>query len=275
MTPHDDVGFSRLASRLAQRAGLRLDAYKPKCLRRRIAVRMRACNVKTYDEYLVVLDQRPEEYQKLADAITINVTKFFRNRELWDRLQKDIVEELLAEPPRVVRIWSAGCASGEEPYSVVMLFAAVARDLGRPQWIERVLVEATDIDRLSLERARKAWYPDAAFSETPPGMLERYTMPAVEGGRLVVEDIRRRVRVERLDLVRQAPVRHGYDLILCRNALIYFDRPTQDRLFLTFADALRPGGYLVLGKVETVLGPARERLELVDPRERIYRRPAA
>ena len=98
---------------------------------------------------------------------------------------------------------------------------------------------------------------------------------ALKSGDLrVVERVRRRVAISELDLSRQRPPRQGYDLILCRNVVIYFDRATQERLFQLFAEVLTPGGYLVLGKVETLFGSARERLQLVDPRERIYRRPA-
>jgi chemotaxis methyl-accepting protein methylase len=111
------------------------------------------------------------------------------------------------------------------------------------------------------------------LSELPPELMSTYFQPAGSDLR-VVDRVRRLVVLTELDLTRQRPLRRDYHLILCRNVVIYFDRTTQERLFSVFTDALAPGGYLVLGKVETLLGPARERLQLVDPRERIYRRQA-
>lgn len=274
MTPVDDPGFEQLTRRISQVAGLSTDAYKPRCLRRRIAVRMRAHNVTSYQEYLAILERTPDELQKLSDALTINVTKFFRNIELWQRLQESIVPELWQAASRPLRVWSAGCASGEEPYSLAMLFAAVARRAAHPEWMRRLVIDATDIDRVCLDRARVGAYPLAAFSETPEEFVRAYTEPAPDGGRMVTDVIRRAVQVNRLDLTREAPRHAPYDLIVCRNVLIYFDRVMQERLFATFEEALRPGGILVLGKVETILGPTRDRLELVDARERVYRRPA-
>jgi chemotaxis methyl-accepting protein methylase len=270
----DDAGFDRLSRRISEIAGLATEAYKPRCLRRRIAVRMRAHNVTSYAEYLAILDRTPDELQKLSDALTINVTKFFRNPELWQRMQDEILPTLWNNGGHPVRVWSAGCASGEEPYTLAMLFAETAAKAGHREWMRRLTIDATDIDRLCLERARVGAYPPAVFSESPPEFVSRYTEAGPEGQRMVTDEIRRVVLVRRLDLTRDAPRHPPYDLITCRNVLIYFDRAMQERLFALFAEGLRPGGFLVLGKVETILGPTRERLEMVDARERIYRRPS-
>ncbi|MGH7657983.1 MAG: CheR family methyltransferase, partial [Gemmatimonadales bacterium] len=170
--------------------------------------------------------------------------------------------------------WSAGCASGEEPYSLMMALAERAEGLRRADALQRIKVDATDIDRMCLDRARAACYPLAAFRDAPPELVARYTESGEEGYARVIERLRRRVRVARLDLHRDQPVAPPYEMIVCRNVLIYFDRAGQDRIFRMFADALNPGGLLVLGKVETILGPVRDRFELVDLRERIYRRVA-
>ena len=275
MTPSDDRGFEQLTRRISEVAGLSTEAYKPRCLRRRIAVRMRAHNVTSYEEYLAILNATPDELQKLSDALTINVTKFFRNIELWLRLREEVIPRLWESGGRPLRVWSAGCASGEEPYTLAMLFVDTAARAGHPEWMHRLVIDATDIDRVCLDRARMGAYPPAVFSETPPEFVATYTEPTPTGGRVVTDAIRRAVRVNRLDLTRDPPRNPPYDLIVCRNVLIYFDRAMQERLFATFADALKPNGILVLGKVETILGPTRDRFETVDARERIYRRPAA
>ena len=273
MLTGDDEGFAALTRTISATAGLALDGYKEKCLRRRIAVRMRACGVHTFADYQRLLSSEPAEYEKLTDALTINVTRFYRNAETWDRLARDLLPGLWAARQGAVRVWSAGCSSGEEPYTLAMLLAAEAERSARRTWLERATVVATDIDKVCLERARAGRYPQAAFQETPAALTERYTTPAA-GGRDVVPELRKIVDIRRVDLFLDPLPGPAFDLITCRNVIIYFDRDSQERLFTRFVDALLPGGILVLGKVETLFGPARDRLELVDVRERIFRRPA-
>jgi chemotaxis methyl-accepting protein methylase len=226
-------------------------------LKRRIAVRMRARGVHTYEDYSALLDRDAHEYQELLDALTINVTKFFRNVETWNAL-RPYLEQLAAARPQL-RIWSAGCASGEEPYTIAVLMAE-ARAAG--------FIDATDVDRLSLERTRQAKYPDAAFTEMPASLRRRYFRDGQP-----VPEVRELVRVGAHDLMREPPPHAPYHLIVCRNVVIYFERQAQERLFQVFVHALAPGGVLLLGKVETLFGPARDRLTLADPRERIYVKP--
>jgi chemotaxis protein methyltransferase CheR len=274
MSVREDPGYQALAARIAGAVGLDVGAYKDRCLRRRIAVRMRACGVHSYGDYLGVLDREPGELERLLDALTINVTKFFRNRETWDWLADRVLPELLTSREGRIRVWSAGCSSGEEPYTVVMLFAMVLERMSRSGWLERLRVDATDIDRASMDLARAAHYPIRAFSEAPPEVMGRFCLPVDQETVVVRPEVRAQVAVQRLDLLRDPPIAAPYDLIFCRNVVIYFDRETQERLMGRFTDALSPGGILVLGKVETIFGAARGRLELVEPRERIYRRVA-
>jgi len=258
----DERAFQALTQKISKARGLSCESYKDKCLKRRIGVRMRARGVHTYDDYSRLLDSDAREYQELLDALTINVTKFFRNLETWDALRPHLRRLGAAQPD--LRIWSAGCASGEEPYTIAVL---VLDTLGEAAG-GRAIIDATDIDRLSLERTRAAKYPDAAFTEMPAQLKLRYfrddqPLPLV----------RELVHVRAHDLMRERPPRPPYHLIVCRNVVIYFERQAQERLFQVFVDALAPGGVLLLGKVETLFGPARERLRLVDPRERIYTKP--
>lgn len=268
-----DLEFERLTRRLSAASGMSLEAYKDKCLRRRIAVRMRACGAASYDDYLAFLDRNADELHRLQDALTINVTRFYRNPETWDALRAGPLPACWSEREGALRVWSAGCASGEEPYTIAMIVAELAEQSGRPDWLGRLAVDATDVDRESLERAAAGEYRAEAFQETPPAFVTRWTIPTPTG-RQVRPELRRLVHVTRLDLAREGPLRPVYDLICCRNVVIYFDRPMQERLFEAFASHLAPGGLLVLGKVETLLGSARDRLTMIDTRERIYRRAA-
>jgi chemotaxis methyl-accepting protein methylase len=266
----DEAAFLELTRKISREAGLTLGAYKDKCLRRRIAVRMRACGAKTYAEYQAVLDATPAEYELLKDAITINVTRFYRNAETWDLLRGGLIGEICQTNDGEIRVWSAGCSSGEEPYTLTMLIADYLEKQGTPERLRRVTVDATDIDRDCLERARAGCYRRDALDQLPAVWVDRYFEPIGEEYR-VVEQVRQRVHVRASDLSNDPPPRNNYHLILCRNVVIYFERAAQERVFATFAAALASGGFLVLGKVETLLGPARDRLTLLDPRERVYR----
>ena len=270
MTPEEEAAFSQLTRKISREAGLSLDAYKDKCLRRRIAVRMRACGVHTYADYQTVLEQSPAEYELLKDAITINVTRFYRNAETWNLLRDTLLGEI-CETEGQVRVWSAGCSSGEEPYTAAVLMADYFDRHGRSAEFDKVSVDATDIDRECLERAEAGRYQPAALADLPSPLISRYFERDGSGFR-VIERVRRRVFVRPLDLSTESPPRGHYHLILCRNVVIYFGRATQERVFLGFAEALAPDGILILGKVETLFGPARDRLTLLDPRERVYRR---
>ena len=261
----DERAFQALTQKISRARGLSCESYKNKCLKRRIAVRMRARGVHTYDDYSRLLDGDAREYQELLDALTINVTKFFRNRETWEALRPYL--RTLGAAHAELRIWSAGCASGEEPYTIAVL---VLETLGEgPPGGGRAVIDATDIDRLSLERTRQAKYPDVAFTEMPVDLKRRYFHDEQP-----LPMVRQLVHIRQHDLTREPPPHAPYDLIVCRNVVIYFERTAQERLFQVFVDALAPGGVLLLGKVETLFGPARGRLTLVDPRERIYTKPA-
>jgi len=266
-SPQDERAFLALTQKISRIRGVSCESYKDKCLKRRLAVRMRARGVHTYDDYSRLLDDDAREYEQLLDALTINVTKFYRNAETWNALRPHLAAMWRAKHGRL-RIWSAGCASGEEPYTIAMLLAEAA---GRVP-LDHAYIDATDVDRLSLERTRQASYPETAFTEMPADMMRRYFVG--EPLRAPVPAVRALVHVLAHDLMREPPPHKPYELVVCRNVVIYFERQAQERLFQVFVDALAPGGILLLGKVETLFGPARDRLTLIDPRERIYKKPA-
>jgi chemotaxis protein methyltransferase CheR len=260
--PADDPALRSLLGKVEREHGLVLASYKQPCLKRRLAVRMRARGVHSYEAYASLLDRTPEEYDLLLDALTINVTKFFRNPEAWRALDTLVLGPRLEGPGRAA-IWSAGCASGEEPYSLALQVAARAA-------AARVRIDATDLDPGAIATLRRAEYGTAAVSEVPAPLLRKFFSagPPYALDPAVAAPVRPRVH----DLTREAPPQPPYHLIVCRNVVIYFDRATQERLFSAFADALAPGGHLFLGKVETLFGPARQRFELLEPRERLFRR---
>ena len=262
--------FVQLTRKITSDRGFFCASYKEKCLRRRIAVRMRARGVHTYDDYARLLDVDTAEYDRLLDALTINVTKLFRNWEAWDALARRVVPELWSREMEAIRVWSAGCSSGHEPHSLAILFHRHAAEEGMLRQIGRVRVLGTDIDRSCLAAAQRGEYIEADFADTPPELRERYFTTSAPF--TVAPAIRSMVRVEHRDLLTSPPEPASCDLLVCRNVLIYFDRDTQIRLFDMFSEVLAPGGYLMLGKVETLLGASRGRFTPVDARERIFAR---
>lgn len=270
MEPDNDQDFARLTRKISEDRGFGCASYKDRCLRRRIAVRMRARGVHTYTDYARLLDTDAAEYDRLIDALTINVTKLFRNWEAYESLQQHVIPALWhAELPHI-RVWTAGCSSGQEPYSVAILFHRYAATAGMLAQIGRVDVLGTDIDRSSLSAAARGQFAEGDFAETPDELRSRYFSPTAPFA--VAPAVHRMVRFERRDLLSQAAPSGPLHLIVCRNVLIYFDRDTQERLFEVFHGALAPGGFLMLGKVETLLGRSRSRFATVDPRQRIFRR---
>jgi chemotaxis protein methyltransferase CheR len=270
-TFHDDPGFAALAEKISRERGFGCASYKERCLRRRIAVRMRARGVHRFVDYEAVLDRDPTEYERLLDALTINVTKLFRNWSTYEAIARHVVPALWTWRARPARVWSAGCSSGEEPYSLAALVHRHAESAGEAAAAPaRVQITGSDIDRESLEAARRGVYAEPSFADTPAELRARYFGGPPEGS--VAPELRALVKFERRDLLQDPPPATGVHLVTCRNVLIYFDRDTQEALFTRFHDVLVPNGFLVLGKVETLLGPMRAMFTPVDARERVFRR---
>ncbi|HKJ93266.1 MAG TPA: protein-glutamate O-methyltransferase CheR [Longimicrobiales bacterium] len=261
----DAAELQDLLNGIRDRFGLSGAAYKERYFRRRLGLRMRRLGIGRYADYARRLEDDPEEYGRLLDAVAINVSRFFRNPDVWQALRRDVVPALFARDG-AVRLWSAGAAAGEEAYTLAMVLAEHA---GGADDLERFAIVGTDIDTQALERARRAEYPDDALAELDPGTRVRW----FDGGPpwRVRPELLRLVRFRTLDL---AGDRFPGDqhLILCRNVLIYFERALQEAVLARFVDALAPGGYLVLGQAETLVGPARETLRRIGNRERVYQR---
>jgi chemotaxis methyl-accepting protein methylase len=266
-----DREFEELTRKISRDRGFACASYKEKCLRRRIAVRMRARGVHSYADYARVLDSDSAEYDRLLDALTINVTKLFRNWSMYQMLSEAVVPTVWTVDTRQIHVWSAGCSSGEEPYSLAILFHRHASLQGQLSRLDRIDVLGTDIDRASLNAAELGQFTEPAFEETPAELRDRYF--SAHSPFTIAPAIKRHVRFQRRDLLDEFPLAPGgFQLITCRNVLIYFDRETQERLLMRFHEVLAPGGFLVLGKVETLLGPVRARFAAIDARERIFRR---
>jgi chemotaxis protein methyltransferase CheR len=260
-----------LCRKIERDRGFRCSNYKDSCLRRRISVRMRARDAASFAAYAGILDTDAVEYQRLVDTLTINVSKFFRNPETFACIATRVLPDMWASKSPLLRIWSAGCATGEEPYSLAVLCREHALAAADESRLDRVRIIGSDVDREAVSAASRGRYGAAAFADTSPAVRERY-FPLENGMHTVAPEIRNLVAFERRDLLEGGGPGGRMHLIVCRNVIIYFTRDTQERLFERFHDLLLPGGFLVLGKVETLLGKSREMFAPVSSRERIYRR---
>ncbi|MBI3107212.1 MAG: PAS domain-containing protein [Candidatus Rokubacteria bacterium] len=235
---------------LRRSRGLDFSRYRPPTLWRRIAKRMHQVGIESFSEYVDYLEVHPEEYSRLFDTILINVTSFFRDPEAWDVLTQRIVPVIVAskregEP---IRVWSAGCSSGEEAFTLAMVWAEA---LGLDQFRQRVKIYATDIDEDALTKARQATYEAAQLEPVPDELRSRYFERA--GPRYAFRaDLRRAIVFGRHDLIQDSPISH-LDLLVCRNTLIYLNAETQGRILARFHFALTDMGFLFLGKAEMLL----------------------
>jgi chemotaxis protein methyltransferase CheR len=263
-----DAGLQQVLDHVGESLAFDPDYYNEAYLSRRVAARMRRRDADDYGEYLGLLRGDAEERTALMNALTISVTSFFRNPETWTAIA-DVMGDLAATRHRV-NCWSAACADGREPYSLAMLAESDPDVVAR-----RVAIEASDISEPALAAAKAGVYEDTRTSDlagelAPVDDVEQYVDR--DGDTFSVSRrVKRRVSFDRHDLVRDGP-RSGKDLVLCRNILIYIDTGHKAAVFDTLVDSLAEGGYLVLGKTETVPPGFNDRLDPVDKRNRIYRR---
>ena len=230
--------------------GLDLSGYKRVGLLRRLTKRMRAVGIGGFGEYVEYLDTHPNEYTSLLDTLLINVTAFFRDDLPWEYLASDIIPTLLAQksPTEAIRVWCAGCASGEEAYTLAIVLAEA---LGVEAFQERVKLYGTDLDNDALAKARLGAYTERDLAEVPAPLVEKY-FDRREQQFIFRKDLRRCVIFGRNDLVQDAPISR-VDLLACRNTLMYFDGATQAKILTRFHFALNDGGFLFLGRAETML----------------------
>ena len=264
--PAENPGLEALLGYLKRARGFDFTPYKRPSLGRRIDKRMAAVGAADYPSYVDYLEVHPEEFGHLFNTILINVTSFFRDPAAWEGLRRQVLPRLLEAkgPADPIRVWSAGCASGEESYTLAMALAEV---MGLDQAVRRVKVFATDVDEQALRQARHATYAPRDLAGVPPDLRERYFEPA--GGRLVFhKDLRRAVIFGRHDLLTDAPISR-VDLIACRNVLMYFHAESQAKILERFHFALNEGGFLFLGKAEMLFArPAN--FAPVDVKRRLF-----
>lgn len=263
-----DEAFEALLRYMRDARGFDFTGYKRASLMRRVRHRMSQAGYETFEQYLDVLQASSDEFAALFNTILINVTAFFRDPDAWDYIAADVIPRILAErgPEDPVRVWSAGCASGQEAYTLAMLLTEA---LGADEFRRRVKIYATDVDEDALSEARAATYDARAVESVPPEFLARY-FEQVNGKYVFRKDLRRAVIFGRNDLVKDAPISR-VDLLVCRNTLMYMNAETQRNVLGRLHFALAGQGILFLGHAEMLLSHS-DRFTPLSLKHRIFRK---
>jgi two-component system, chemotaxis family, CheB/CheR fusion protein len=254
VTGEADDGFEDLLVFLQQSRGFDFGGYKRPSLMRRVSRRLQMLGIGSFEDYKDYLEVHPAEFAHLFNTILINVTSFFRDPEAWDYLARDVMPAMLERktPGSVVRVWSAGCAAGQETYTIAMLLAEA---MGWEAFRERVKIYATDVDEEALAQARQGSYSVKEVEMLSSERLERY-FDLAKGRYVFRGDLRRAVIFGRNDLMEDAPISR-LDLLVCRNTLMYFNAEAQARILGRFHFALngdgKGNGVLFLGRAEMLL----------------------
>ena len=266
-----EASMGELLSNLQRKFGRDFSKYRISCLQRRVTLRMSVLRIATLDEYMDYLSTNPGEIDQLLNTVTIHVTEFFRDKDVFDTVGRSImpamIERKLHSPSRTIRIWSAGCSTGEEAYSIAILSLEYLRVNNVDLVVE---VYGTDISKEACATARAGIYAERKIDQIPPSLRRKY-FETGDGTIRVSPELRRRVKFNVHDLF-SAPPFSNLDFVVCRNVLIHFDNAVRHDVLARFHEALGDGGVLILGKSEAVAGAALNLYKLVDARSKIYRK---
>ncbi len=222
-----------------------LNAYKEKQMKRRIDTLIGKYEVKGYDGFLDLIKKDREALDAFVSYLTINVSEFFRNADQWNLMDKEMVPELMSKFGKNLKIWSAACSTGDEPYTIVMM-------LSKHIPLNQISVLATDLDAVVLAKAKAGIYDKKEVAGVPAEFKSKYFTETADGKMKVSEEIKSRVTFKQADLLRD-PYPKDYHLIVCRNVLIYFTEEAKDDIFRKYYNTLAPGGILFIGSTEQII----------------------
>lgn len=225
------------------------------------------------EEYINIIKNNPDELDSLIESISINVTEFFRNLESFSAIDEVVIPRVIASKRnrhhKIIRAWSCGCSAGDEPYSLAIL---LSEKLGMALDKFSISIIGSDIDKGAIADAKEAVYSKNRLRALSSGIIDRY-FERIDGDRYgLIKEIKKMVKFRTHNIVKDYPFRHC-DIIMCRNLLIYFNKQLQEETLLKFFECLNPGGFLVLGMSESLVGSVNKALETVNNRMRIYRKP--
>lgn len=237
--------FETIKERLYSFCGINLNFDKQNLVKARLTKRLAAVKLTTFDQYLSFVEKDRTEFSHMIDALTTNKTNFFREPQHFDFLRERVLPKVRSKR---LRIWSAACSSGEEPYTISMQLHDSIPDIGK--WDIKIL--ATDISGKILQKASSAEYPEEALTGISAAQRQKYLTRLSDQQYRVRDEIRKPIKFARLNLMEKWPMRGPFDVIFCRNVMIYFDKPTQASLVNRFYDLLDSGNYLFVGHSESL-----------------------
>ncbi|MEN7538307.1 CheR family methyltransferase [Aurantiacibacter flavus] len=265
--------FQRISAKVHEQAGIVLSDKKRMLVYSRLAPLLRVTNSQSFSDFLDQVENDAALLTRMIEALTTNHTYFNRESHHFDHFTQTLRPELLhrANQGQPVRIWSAGCSSGEEIWTLMMVLLGTSQQEGKRIAKQDILALASDLASHAVNAGMAATYEADALEAVPEALRKAWT--ATEGGKVRIgPEPRSLVRFRQLNLLGPWPIKGEFDVIFCRNVMIYFDTPTKEKLVWRFAKQLKPGGYLYIGHSERVSGRAEELLELVGPT--VYRRRA-
>ncbi len=263
-----DKDLKEITEFVHKKRGLNLSYFKPTFLSRRIGVRMKMLNMTSSLQYAELLNSNLNEVGTLYDSLSINVTKFYRDKKVWQVFENKIIPNLLKDSKisEKSRIWSCGCATGEEPYSLAIMFSEA---LDNPK--NKIKIQATDINSHALQNARKGIYTTDNLKNLDALLITKYFKKIDSTKYQVIDKIKELVSFNNADIT-TFPISY-LDIIFCRNLLIYYGKEAQDLIFKKFYTVLKPNRFLVLGMDETLWGHKLQKSFLsLHPRDRIYQK---
>lgn len=267
--PMNDQNFNTISKIAYRYTGIKLPEQKRQMIYSRIARRIRALNLDNFDQYCeIISDEKHAEFNEFINSITTNLTSFFRENHHFEYLESTIIPHLkkIHGSNRKVRVWSAGCSTGEEPYSIAM---TLLKSFGSSSnWDLKIL--ATDLDSNVVTTGRNGIYVADRLSGLEPSLVKKWFSGNADSSQYAIADeAKNLIQFNRLNLLDNWPMRNKFDIIFCRNVVIYFDKPTQMKLFDRYAEQLNDGGYLIIGHSES-LHKLTDRFEAIG--KTIYRK---
>ncbi len=266
--PISALDIKKIKDKVHDKTGFNLSYFKPTFLSRRINVRMNVLHITTGSEYANLLQNESDEINSLYDSLSINVTKFYRNKHIWETFSSNIIPKLLnsSKINNTIRVWSAGCATGEEPYSIAIMFSEALKNTNY-----KIKIIATDINSQLLQDAKKGVYSFNTLQNLDPNLIKSYFTKEGKHHYKVNKKIKDLVTFQLGDIVTY-PLSY-LDVIFCRNLLIYYSKDSQNLILKKFHKVLKENEFLVLGMDESMLGHKIANSFLpIFPRERIYQK---
>lgn len=266
----ENILKTALKKTIEEKTGLIMENYNLKFLKRRIDCRMRALNISDYNQYKSILTSNLEEIEKIKKELTIHVTNFFRDKPMWSVLKEKLIPQMIdlknITSSKDINIWSAGSSSGEEACSIFIVFHKILKENIKDY---NFSILGTDFDNGIIEQAKKATYQTSQFNEMDKEDIDTYFDKNSDNTYTFKKEFQKFISFQRNDILNYIPEKK-FDIIFCRNTVIYFEKNAKENLYTKFYDHLNNNGFFIMGKTEMLNGPARTMFNIYDSKERIY-----